>query len=293
MTEALQFLISGLVIGSIYGLSGIAFTGIYNVTGVVNFAQGDKAMIGAMLTISLLAIGMSLPLAAATAILATGVVGALIERVTMGPIGGHVWRGIIVTIGVGIVLRGIAVVVWGTEARGLPAFSGTKPIEFFGATITPQSLWVLGITLLLTIALALFFQFTFIGKAFRACAVNPFAARLAGIEVRTMSMIAFVISGVLGAIAGIIVTPITLMQYDAGLALGLKGFVACIIGGFGNPVGAMFGGLILGVTESFSAGYLSSGYKNAIAFVVLLAFLIFRPEGIFGEIDSRLNPQER
>ena len=106
-------------------------------------------------------------------------------------------------------------------------------------------------------------------------------------------MIAFVISGVLGAIAGIIVTPITLIQYDAGLALGLKGFVACIIGGFGNPIGAMVGGLILGVTETFAAGYLSSGYKNAIAFVVLLAFLIFRPEGIFGEIDSRLNRQER
>ena len=293
MTEALQFLISGLVIGSIYGLSGIAFTGIYNVTGVVNFAQGDKAMIGAMLTVSLIAIGMPLPLAATAAIVATGAICALIERVTMGPIGGDVLRGIIVTIGVGIVLRGIAVVVWGTEARGLPAFSGTKPIEFFGATITPQSLWVLGITLVLTGALVFFFQFTLIGKAFRACAINPFAARLAGVEVRTMSMIAFVISGLLGAIAGIIVMPITLMQYDAGLALGLKGFVACVIGGFGNPIGAMFGGLILGVTETFSAGYLSSGYKNAIAFIVLLAFLILRPEGIFGEIDSRLNTQER
>jgi branched-chain amino acid transport system permease protein len=282
-----------LVIGSIYGLSGIAFTGIYNVTGVVNFAQGDKAMIGAMLTVSLYAFGMPLILAAMLAIVATGALGALIERITMGPIGGDIWRGIIVTIGVGIVLRGVAVVIWGTEARGLPAFSGTKPIEFFGATITPQSLWILGITLVLTVGLAFFFQFTLLGKAFRACAVNPFAARLAGVEVRAMSMIAFVISGVLGAVSGIIVTPITLMQYDAGLVLGLKGFVACIIGGFGNPIGAMFGGLLLGVTETFSAGYLSSGYKNAIAFVLLLAFLVFRPEGIFGEIDSRLNPQER
>src|SRR4051794_15666662 len=221
MTEALQFVISRLVIGSIYGVSGIAFTGIYNVTGVVNFAQGDMAMMGAMLTVSLLAFGVPLPWSAAIAVLATGAIGALIERATMGPIGGDVWRGIIVTIGVGIVLRGIAVVVWGTEARGLPAFSGTKPIQFLGATITPQSLWVLGTTIVVTAALTFFFQLTFVGKAFRACAVNPFAARLAGIEVRTMSLIAFVLSGVLGAIVGIIVTPITLMQYDAGLALGL------------------------------------------------------------------------
>ena len=111
--------------------------------------------------------------------------------------------------------------------------------------------------------------------------MNPFASRIVGIDTRTMSLIAFAISGFLGAIAGIIVAPITLMQYDTGLLIGLKGFVACIIGGFGNPFGALFGGLLLGIVESLSAGYLSSGYKNAIAFVLLLGFLIFRPEGNF------------
>ena len=293
MVDALQFLISGLVIGSIYGLAGIGFTGIYNVTGVVNFAQGDKAMIGAMLAITFSQAGMPLLAAIALAVALTGLVAVAIERFTMGPIGNDVWRGIIVTIGVGIALRGIAVVIWGTEARGLEAFSGDEPIRFLGATITPQSLWVLGVTIVLALGLALFFQLTYIGKAFRACAVNPFASRIVGIDARTMSVIAFAISGFLGAIAGIIVTPVTLMQYDTGLLIGLKGFVACIIGGFGNPIGALVGGLVLGVAESLSAGYLSSGYKNAIAFVVLLGFLIFRPEGIFWEIDSRLTKQER
>ena len=260
---------------------------------MVNFAQGDKAMIGAMLAITFSQMGMPLLVAIALAVAFTGLVAVVIERCTMGPIGNDVWRGIIVTIGVGIMLRGIAVVVWGTEARGLEAFSGEAPIRFLGATITPQSLWVIGITIVLTLALALFFQLTYIGKAFRACAVNPFASRIVGIDTRTMSLIAFAISGFLGAIAGIIIAPITLMQYDTGLLIGLKGFVACIIGGFGNPFGALFGGLLLGVVESLSAGYLSSGYKNAIAFVLLLGFLIFRPEGIFWEMDSKFTKQER
>ena len=293
MVDALQFLFSGLVIGSIYGLAGIGFAGIYNVTGVVNFAQGDKAMIGAMLAITFPQTGLPLVVAIFLAVGLTGAMAVVIERFTIRPIGDDVWRGIIVTIGVGIVLRGIAVVIWGTEARGLPAFSGEEPIGFLGATVSPQSLWVMGITAVFAVGLALFFQFTFIGKAFRACAVNPFASRIVGIEIRTMSPIAFAISGVLGAVAGIIIAPITLMQYDTGLLIGLKGFVACIIGGFGNPMGALFGGLILGIAEAFSAGYLSSGYKNAIAFVLLLGFLIFRPEGLFWEIDSKLTKQER
>ena len=293
LVDALQFLFSGLVIGSIYGLAGIGFTGIYNVTGVVNFAQGDKAMIGAMLAITFSQTGLPLVVAIFLAVGLTGAMAVVIERFTIRPIGDDIWRGIIVTIGVGIVLRGIAVVIWGTEARGLPAFSGEEPIDFLGATVSPQSLWVMGITAVFAVGLALFFQFTFIGKAFRACAVNPFASRIVGIEIRTMSPIAFAISGVLGAVAGIIIAPITLMQYDTGLLIGLKGFVACIIGGFGNPMGALFGGLILGIAEAFSAGYLSSGYKNAIAFVLLLGFLIFRPEGLFWEIDSKLTKQER
>jgi branched-chain amino acid transport system permease protein len=285
MAEALQFLLSGLVVGSIYGLVGVGFTGIYNVTGIVNFAQGDFAVVGAMTAIALNAMGVPLLGAALLAIVITCALGVLIERTAIRPIRGDIIRGIIVTIGIGVVIQGAVAILWGTDAQPMPAFSGDHPIEFFGATLLPQSLWVMGTAATLVIGLYLFFQHTYLGKMFRACAMNPFAARLLGVRVATMSAISFMLSGALGAIAGIIIAPIALTQYDSGLQLGIKGFVACIIGGFGNPIGAALGGLLLGILEAFTAGYVSSGYKSAIAFVLLLMFLLFRPGGLLGEIE--------
>ena len=285
MIEALQILIGGLVVGSIYGLVGVGFTGIYNVTGIVNFAQGDFAMVGAMTAIALNLAGMPLLPAIVIAIIVTCLLAALIERSAIRPVRGDVIRGIIITIGIGVVIQGFAIIVWGPDAQPMPAFSGERPLEFFGATLLPQSLWVIGTAALLVAALHLFFQHSYLGKMFRACAMNPFGARLVGMRVTTMSAISFVISGALGAVAGIIIAPIALTQFDSGLHLGIKGFVACIIGGFGNPVGAMLGGLVLGILEAFAAGYISSGYKNAIAFVLLLLFLFFRPGGLLGELE--------
>jgi branched-chain amino acid transport system permease protein len=285
MVEALQFLLGGLVVGSIYGLVGVGFTGIFNVTGIVNFAQGDLAMVGAMTAIMMMAAGLPLLPAILLAIIITCCLAALIERMAIRPVRQDVIRGIIITIGIGVILQGVAVILWGTDAQPMPAFSGERPIEMFGATLSPQSLWVIGTAAALMVGLHLFFRHTYMGKMFRACAMNPFAARLIGIRVGTMSVISFVISGALGAIAGIIIAPIALTQYDSGLALGIKGFVACIIGGFGNPVGAALGGLLLGVLEAFAAGYVSSGYKNAIAFILLLLFLFLRPGGLLGEFE--------
>lgn len=285
MSDALQFLMSGLVVGSIYGLIGVGFTCIYNVTGIVNFAQGDFAMVGAMSAIALNAAGVPLWLAILLAILITSAVAVLIERTAIQPVRGDVMRGIIVTIGVGVVLQGLAAIVWGTDAQPMPAFSGEKLIHLLGATVMPQSLWVIGIGILAMGGLDLLFRRTYLGQMFRACAMNPFAARLVGMKVETMSLVGFVMSGALGAIAGIVVAPIALTQYDSGLQLGIKGFVACIVGGFGGPVGAAVGGLVLGVLEAFSAGYVSSGYKNAIAFALLLGFLLFRPGGLLGDYD--------
>ncbi|TCU74809.1 amino acid/amide ABC transporter membrane protein 1 (HAAT family) [Bradyrhizobium sp. R2.2-H] len=285
MPDALQFLMSGLVVGSIYGLIGVGFTCIYNVTGIVNFAQGDFAMVGAMSAIALNVAGVPLWLAILLAIVITCVVAVLIERTAIQPVRGDVMRGIIVTIGVGVVLQGLAAIVWGTDAQPMPAFSGEKLIHLLGATVMPQSLWVIGIGILAMGGLDLLFRRTYLGQMFRACAMNPFAARLVGMKVETMSLVGFVMSGALGAIAGIVVAPIALTQYDSGLQLGIKGFVACIVGGFGGPVGAALGGLVLGVLEAFSAGYVSSGYKNAIAFALLLGFLLFRPGGLLGDYD--------
>jgi branched-chain amino acid transport system permease protein len=197
-----------------------------------------------------------------------------------------VMRGIIITIGVGVAFQGIAVLVWGTDAQPLPAFSGEQPISLGGVTVPPQALWILGSAALLMVALYVFYTRTYLGKAYRACAMDPRAAGLMGIPTRTMRAIGFLLSGLTGAIAGVIVAPIALMQYDSGVFLGIKGFVACIIGGFGNPIGAALGGLVLGLLEAFSTGYLSSGFKNAIAFVMLLVFLFLRPGGLLGELGT-------
>jgi branched-chain amino acid transport system permease protein len=286
MADAWQFMLGGLVVGSIYGLIGVGFTCIFNVTGIVNFAQGDFAMVGAMSAIALIAGGVPMPIALLLAVVLTCFVAAVIERTAIRPVRGDVMRGIIVTIGIGVVLQGIAAILWGTDAQPMPAFSGEKPLRIFGATIVPQSLWVVGTAVALMVVLDLFFRRTYLGRMFRACAMNPFAAQIVGMRTETMSLIGFIMSGALGAIAGIIVAPIALTQYDSGLSLGIKGFVACIVGGFGNPIGAAAGGLMLGVMEAFAAGYVSSGYKNAIAFVLLLAFLLFRPGGLLGEFEK-------
>jgi branched-chain amino acid transport system permease protein len=285
MEQALQLLISGLVVGSIYGLVAIGFTGVYNVTGIVNFAQGDLAMMSSMIGAALWANDMPLPLAILAGILAGGLMGACIDRFSIQPLKGNVIAAVIVTIGAGITLQGLAVVVWGTEAQTLPTFSQEKPLQVFGATLPTQALWVLGTALILMFLLTIFFQYTFAGRAFRACSVNPFAARVCGIEPRTMGNIAFVLSGVLGAIAGLVATPITLTNSEIGIPLAIKGFAACIIGGLGSAAGAMIGGILLGLVEAFSAGYVSSGFKNAIAFLILLLFLAVKPTGLLGDLE--------
>lgn len=285
MSDALQFLISGLVVGSIYGLIGVGFTCIYNVTGIVNFAQGDFAMVGAMSAIAIQNAGAPMWLAIILAIIITCMVAGLIERSAIRPVRGDVMRGIIVTIGVGVVLQGLAAIIWGTDAQPMPDFSGGRVINLFGATLVPQALWVLGTSAVAMVALEMLFRRTYLGQMFRACAMNPFAARLVGMKVETMSLVGFLMSGALGALAGIVIAPIALTQYDTGLQLGIKGFVACIIGGFGGPVAAAIGGIVLGVLEAFAAGYISSGYKNAIAFALLLGFLVFRPGGLLGDYE--------
>lgn len=287
MVEFLQFLLSGLVIGSIYGLIGIGFTAVYNVTGIVNFAQGDFAMLGAMVTIALLAAGAPMLAAFVLAVILVALLAAFVERWFVRPASETVMRGIVITIGIGIVVQGAVVLLFGADPRSMPAFSGDGVVRLAGATLPLQSLWVLGIALVMMVLLHLFFARSFLGKALRACAINPRAARLMGIRVTAMSQVAFVLSGALGAIAGIIIAPITLTQFDTGIAVGIKGFVAGIIGGFGHPVGAALGGLILGLLEAFASGYLSSGFKNAIAYLALLGFLFFRPGGILGELEAQ------
>ncbi len=172
--------------------------------------------------------------------------------------------------------------VFDKQFHSLAAFSGDAPVMIGGAAVLPQSFWVLGGAVVIVILLWVFFNRTTIGKAVLATAANRLAARLVGINTSFVIGLSFVLSAAIGAIAGILVTPITLTNYDVGTLLALKGFAAAMVGGMGNPIGAILGGLIVGLLEAFSAGYLSSTYKDAVAFIVILAVLFAMPGGLLG-----------
>ena len=283
LAEFLQFLVSGLTVGAVYALVALGFTLIYNASDVVNFAQGEFVMLGGMVTVFAFAAGMPLPLAAVLAILVAVVVGLLLHRFAIEPArGASAVTLIIITIGASIFLRGIAQIVFDKRFHQLPAFSGNDPILLAGAAILPQSFWVLGGALAVFVGLYLFFERTLLGKAVLATAANRLAARLVGVDTSFVLALSFGLSAAIGALGGILITPITLTSFDVGTLLALKGFAAAMLGGMGSPLGAVVGGLMLGLLESFAAGTISSAYKDAVAFIVILAVLFVMPQGLFG-----------
>ncbi len=283
MAELLQFLVSGLTVGAVYALVALGFTLIHNASDVVNFAQGEFVMLGGMVTVFASAAGVPLPLAAALAVLAAVAVGLLLHRLAIEPArGASAVTLIIVTIGASIFLRGVAQVVFDKRFHQLPGFSGNDPIPLLGAAIAPQSFWVLGGAVLVFLGLWLFLERTLAGKAVLATAANRLAARLVGIDTGKVLALCFGVSAAIGAVAGVLVTPITLTSYDVGTLLALKGFAAAMLGGMGSPFGAVAGGLLLGLLEALGAGYVSSAYKDAVAFLVILAVLFALPQGLFG-----------
>lgn len=282
-----QFLLTGVTIGAIYALVALGFAIIYNASHVINFAQGEFVMIGGMVTVSLAGAGLPLLVAIPAAVLAAAAVGLALEKFAVEPArGASVVTLIIITIGASIFLRGLAMVIWDKRFHALKPFTGDTPIPIAGATILPQSLWVLGVTLAIVLALSWFFGRTLLGKAMLATSHNRLAAQLVGINVRMVLFVSFGLSAALGAIAGILIAPITTTSFEVGVMLGLKGFAAAILGGLGSGVGAVVGGLVLGIAETMSAGYVSSAYKDAIAFVIILAVLFFLPSGLFGKRGS-------
>jgi branched-chain amino acid transport system permease protein len=283
MSELLQFLFSGITVGAVYALVALGFTIIYNASDVVNFAQGEFVMLGGMITFVAYTAGVPLPLAALLAIVVTAAVGVAMNKLAIEPArGAPVVSLIIITIGASIFIRGVAQIVFGKQIHTFPAFSGDEPIRVLGATILPQSLWVIGGAVAVFIGLWIFFTRTLTGSALLATSNNRLAAQLVGINTKFIMTLSFALSAGIGALAGVLVTPITLTSYDVGLALALKGFAAAMLGGMGNPKGALVGGLLLGLLEALTAGYLSSQYKDAAAFIVILAVLFFMPQGLFG-----------
>ena len=281
--QFLQYIFSGITNGSIYALTALGFTLIFNATHIINFAQGQMVMLGGFMAITLHNAGLPLWACFVGAVAVVVVISMALEQVAIRPLlGKSVLAPIIATVGASFVFETAAMLIWGREARGLSPFTGDTPIAVAGATVVPQTLWVLGLTLVIVVGLQIFYRRSLYGKAVRACAVNPGAARLQGISYQKVVLFSFALSGAISAAAGVMITPISFMSYSSGSLLGLKGFAAAALGGMGNPIGAVVGGFVLGILEALGVGVVSAGYKDAIAFVILLLVLFLRPAGLLG-----------
>jgi branched-chain amino acid transport system permease protein len=284
MAELLQFVFSGLTVGAIYALVALGFTLIYKASDIINFAQGEFVMLGGMTTVFVAHAGVPLPLAALIAITVATAIGLALHRFAIEPARGATSVALImITIGASIFLRGIAQIVFDRRFHSLPPLISGGPINFGGATILPQSLVVLVSATIIVAVLWLFIERTIFGKAVIATAANRLAARLIGVDTRRIVAFSFAVSAAIGAIAGVLITPITLTSYDAGTLLALKGFAAAMLGGIGSAPGAVVGGILIGMCEALAAGYLSSNYKDAVAFLIILVVLIAIPQGLFGK----------
>ena len=292
-----QLALDGFRGGSIYALIALGFVVVHSVTGIINFAQGEFVMLGAMLCVTVyhseLPLLSPLPpsskmvLAVILAVAGTTLIGAVLERMAVYPARrAPAVALIIITIGATIAIRALALIMWGTRPYFVPAFTTLRmedpTLRFGGLIVKAQSFWIWGTVVMVLAILAFFFERTIMGKALRACAVNRRAAQLMGISPSRMSLLAFSLAAALGAIGGMVMAPATRPTYDMGLMLGLKGFVAAIMGGLVSFPGAVVGGLVLGVVENIGAGVTSAGYKDIIVFVILVLILLLRPQGFIG-----------
>jgi branched-chain amino acid transport system permease protein len=282
--QIIQYGLSGITHGSVYAIVAIGFNIIYNTTGIINFAQGEFVVVGAMIAVTLSAL-LPLPAAILLAVAATMLLGGLVELIFIRPARtAPALRLIVITIGLSILMREGMLHVWDEKVRALPFFTGsdTSTVTLAGAHISTQALWVLGTCAVIVVALTLFFRLTITGRAMRACAVNREAAALLGIPVSALLTLSFALSAALGAAAGILVTPTQYTAYNVGVPFAISGFIAAILGGFGNPAGAFLGGIMLGVAQSAAIVTFGAGTKNIVALGIMLAFLIARPRGLLG-----------
>lgn len=279
----LQLLAAGIGTGSIYALIALGFNVVFKSTGAMNFAQGEWVMMGGIISAALLTSVSSVGLAVLIAIVVVGVVGMVSERVVIWPLRSPTALSItLVSIGLAIVTKALVMLTLGKQPAGFPGFSGDATLNVGGVFIPAQTLWIIGLTLVFLVGMHFFFERSIVGKALRAAAADREAASIVGIKVESTILISFVIAALAGALAGAIITPLTLMSYDQGAMFGFKGFSAAMLGGIGNLPGAVVGGLVLGLLEAFGSFYISSDFKDAIAFGVLLLTLFLRPSGLLG-----------
>ncbi len=286
-----QLLFSGMTTGAIYALVALGFVTISRASQIINFAQGEFVMLGGVITFFLLnGVKLPYPLAALIAVFVVVLIGFAMHLSILYPLRkASILILIMATLGASIFLSSTSGLLFGTLPKTLPPFSREGPLQLGNISVSPQSLWVLLSTFILLIFLYLLSHRTLLGKAMEASSTDPLGADLLGISRNLMVFLAFGVSAGVGAFAGILITPIFFTSYSSGALLGLKGFISAVLGGWGKNSGAILGGFVLGIVESLSLAFIPSGYKDGVAFVILLLILYFRPKGILGSpfIDSR------
>lgn len=274
-------LFTGLAIGTTYALVGLGIALIFQVTGVINFAQGDFVMAGGLLFAVLREHGWDLPIAAAVSLAVTVALGVLAYLLVISPAraAGHD-RLMILTIGMSVVVQGAALLVFGADSHFAPPFGPVRSLRLGGLTMPSQYAWCAGLTVVVLLLMWLFLTRTALGTAMRASAMDAQAARLTGISPWRMGLLAFGLAAGLAALAGMALAPLQPPDATIGVALGLKGFTAAVIGGLASPAGAVAGGLVIGLVEAYATGYLSSDYKDTLTFGLLLVVVLIRPGGL-------------
>jgi branched-chain amino acid transport system permease protein len=284
--DFLQLLVGAVALGSIYALIALGFNLIFATSRVMNFAQGDLAMLGAMIGVTL-AGGMNLPFPL-VALAAVAGVGALFLVFEIGVLRSLVRRKatltsmVMATLALSLFLQGAAEIIWGRLEHPVPSPVRSEPYHIGGVVIVPHYLVVIGVTVLAFAVMYYFFRRTLLGKALLATGYEPEAARLVGINPTFMVTLTFFLGGGFAALAGLVVSPITFAAPWMGLSLAVKGFAASMIGGLGSVAGALIGGLIVGLLETFGSGYVSSAYADVFIFLSLMLVLFFLPSGLLG-----------
>jgi branched-chain amino acid transport system permease protein len=285
-TAALQLLVAGIGTGSIYALIALGFNVVFKSTGAMNFAQGEWVVMGGMISALLAGTFNSIAIACLIAVLAVAALGMLSERLVIFPLRRpNALLITLVSIGLAIFTRSLVMLLLGKKPVGYLGFSETTTLTLGGISVQTQTLWIVGLTLVFLAIMHVFFERTIMGKALRAAAADREAAAIVGIKVETTVLLSFGIAAFAGALAGAIITPLTLASYDQGAMFSFKGFSAAMLGGVGSLPGAVVGGLALGLLEAFGSFYISSNFKDAIAFAILLIILFARPSGLLGRAD--------
>lgn len=283
-----QQIVNGLVSGSIYALTALGLSMIFGIMDIINFAHGEIYMLGAFFTYFFCtSIGLHYLLSMLFAMIAVGIIGIAIEKVTFKPLRNTALiNTLLVSLGLSIFLQNLALLIWGPDPRKIPSPYNNMVIEFLGIFITMQRLLVIIVTVILIVFLYFFIQKTTIGKCMRATAQEPEGAALIGIDIDKVFWVTFVVGCALAAAAGSLIGGIFFVNPTMGMIPVLKAFIVVIVGGLGSFLGAIMGGFLLGVTESLMGGYVSSAYMDVTAFAILILALLFRPSGLFGKSES-------